>query len=290
MSRRKDAEIREGREDLPIFIHSALDDYGLWTVEFRVYARLARRCGHHAAFESVPSMAVDFEVSERTIQRALRVLVMCRLVDEQRRPGQTTLYTLNPQSAWLPRTGLKAVRERVYGQIRRSRDTGDTAAGGDTRAPGSGDTREGGGVTPETDEGSPPEGSPSKVLPHTPPAPSRADEPEACVCVCGFRYSLEDLRKYARNQSPPLGEAWVGKAYDECYRHAQVADWLKREGAGRAPNASASTLDASACPDCRGTGFYYPHGVEQGVARCRHERMERPPPQPAREARAGAPP
>ncbi len=33
----KDAsEYKDGREDLPVFIHSALDDYGLSPVEFRV--------------------------------------------------------------------------------------------------------------------------------------------------------------------------------------------------------------------------------------------------------------
>lgn len=28
---------------------------------------------------------------------------------------------------------------------------------------------------------------------------------------------------------------------------------------------------ARGCPDCGGTGFYYPEGFEGGVARCRHE-------------------
>jgi hypothetical protein len=27
------------------------------------------------------------------------------------------------------------------------------------------------------------------------------------------------------------------------------------------------------CPDCGGTGFYYPNGFEEGVARCKHERL-----------------
>jgi hypothetical protein len=28
------------------------------------------------------------------------------------------------------------------------------------------------------------------------------------------------------------------------------------------------------CPDCGGTGFYYPKGFEGGVAKCRHVRLE----------------
>lgn len=31
--------------------------------------------------------------------------------------------------------------------------------------------------------------------------------------------------------------------------------------------------DASACPDCHGTGFWYPSGVSKGVTRCTHQRL-----------------
>lgn len=32
-------------------------------------------------------------------------------------------------------------------------------------------------------------------------------------------------------------------------------------------------VDASKCPDCFGTGMYYPEGFDKGVARCGHERL-----------------
>ena len=32
-------------------------------------------------------------------------------------------------------------------------------------------------------------------------------------------------------------------------------------------------VDASKCPDCFGTGLWYPGGFDKGVARCRHERL-----------------
>lgn len=35
----------------------------------------------------------------------------------------------------------------------------------------------------------------------------------------------------------------------------------------------ASVPDAKECPDCRGTGFYYPKGAENGVVKCKHERL-----------------
>lgn len=49
---------------------------------------------------------------------------------------------------------------------------------------------------------------------------------------------------------------------------------LERETGGSS-NADQShpKFDASKCPDCFGTGMYYPEGYEKGVAKCRHERM-----------------
>jgi len=35
-----------------------------------------------------------------------------------------------------------------------------------------------------------------------------------------------------------------------------------------------ATPGAENCPDCRGTGWHYPHGTEKGVAKCRHERLK----------------
>jgi hypothetical protein len=34
-----------------------------------------------------------------------------------------------------------------------------------------------------------------------------------------------------------------------------------------------SKEQARNCPDCGGSGMYYPEGYEKGVARCRHERL-----------------
>jgi hypothetical protein len=37
--------------------------------------------------------------------------------------------------------------------------------------------------------------------------------------------------------------------------------------------AIVSREEARECPDCWGTGMYYPHGFEKGVARCKHEQL-----------------
>ncbi|HEV7859007.1 MAG TPA: replication protein, partial [Pyrinomonadaceae bacterium] len=33
------------------------------------------------------------------------------------------------------------------------------------------------------------------------------------------------------------------------------------------------SLDTKSCPDCQGSGFWYPEGVEKGVAKCKHARL-----------------
>jgi hypothetical protein len=40
-----------------------------------------------------------------------------------------------------------------------------------------------------------------------------------------------------------------------------------------APGSTVTREEALECPDCFGTGMYYPGGFEKGVARCKHERL-----------------
>lgn len=61
---------------------------------------------------------------------------------------------------------------------------------------------------------------------------------------------------------------------------------LDREEKAEA-SAPAGKVDASKCPDCFGTGMYYPEGFEKGVTRCTHEQLAAAAPGPAP---AAAPP
>ena len=44
-------------------------------------------------------------------------------------------------------------------------------------------------------------------------------------------------------------------------------------GEAEAPGPTVTREEALECPDCFGTGMYYPGGFEKGVARCKHERL-----------------
>src|SRR5215204_1897271 len=48
---------------------------------------------------------------------------------------------------------------------------------------------------------------------------------------------------------------------------------IEAEAAEEKASAPAKKVDASKCPDCFGTGMWYPEGFEKGVARCQHSRL-----------------
>lgn len=105
--------VEDARGDLPVFIHSKLDDYGLSPVEFRVYGRLARRAGSGEARESVRNMAAGCKMSERSVQLALKLLELAGLVQRLDRHGLPTLYKLLPPGKWAHPSKLEALRSQI---------------------------------------------------------------------------------------------------------------------------------------------------------------------------------
>jgi DNA-binding MarR family transcriptional regulator len=94
------------RDDLGIvFIHSSLDDLGLDPYQFRVYARIARRCGPsengQGAYESIENMAKGLLMSKKKIKESLKYLLDHGLLKRKTRPGSTSIYTLTSQKHWI---------------------------------------------------------------------------------------------------------------------------------------------------------------------------------------------
>jgi hypothetical protein len=48
---------------------------------------------------------------------------------------------------------------------------------------------------------------------------------------------------------------------------------IEAEAAEQKASAPTRKVDASKCPDCFGTGMYYPNGFDKGVARCPHSKL-----------------
>lgn len=91
------------------------------------------------------------------------------------------------------------------------------------------------------------------------------------VCVKS-RFSFEERVAYARNQSRiknPEGFAASERAEEGKFDEAIAAWQLEQER----PNGTKLERDVRECPDCQGTGWWYPDGQERGAARCRHPRL-----------------
>lgn len=91
----------------------------------------------------------------------------------------------------------------------------------------------------------------------------------------GSKFTLEECRKYARHlQSTGQGINNPGGYATTIHRTGEADMLIESFLRPQAPSRS-SNLDTSQCPDCHGSGFYYPKGVEGGVARCRHEQLRK---------------
>ncbi len=86
----------------------------------------------------------------------------------------------------------------------------------------------------------------------------------------GSKFTLEECRRYAKHlQASGQGINNPGGYATTIHRTGEadllIAAFLNPEEA-----KSSSPLDASQCTDCNGTGFYYPQGIDGGVAKCKH--------------------
>ena len=86
----------------------------------------------------------------------------------------------------------------------------------------------------------------------------------------GSRFALAECRRYADSLRKD-GITNPGGYATRIHRSGEADDLI---AAFLKPVASAKTVDASQCPDCRGTGFYEPGGAGKGVARCTHARLQ----------------
>ena len=89
----------------------------------------------------------------------------------------------------------------------------------------------------------------------------------------GSKYTIEECRKYARHlQATGQGINNPG-GYATTIHRTGEADVLIESFLRPPAPSPPPPPDTSRCPDCHGSGFYYPEGAEGGVARCRHERL-----------------
>ncbi len=83
------------------------------------------------------------------------------------------------------------------------------------------------------------------------------------------RFTLQECERYAASLIDKGIKNPAGLAR-KIHRDGESDDAI---AAFLAPSEPSVRIDASACPDCRGTGFYEPAGAGKGVAKCKHNRL-----------------
>jgi hypothetical protein len=131
--------------------------------------------------------------------------------------------------------------------------------------PAAAPTRRGGATRPVA----PPAGVANKIK--TIKETTQTQEPSASVGV-GSKFTIEECRIYAEHlRSTGQGINNPG-GYATTIHRTGEADALIEVFLNPAESARTE-LDTSKCPDCSGTGFYYPEGREKGMARCKHPQL-----------------
>jgi hypothetical protein len=95
-------KVLDHRDDLPIFLHSELDEYGLDPFEFRVYAHFCRRGSRTNIRASIGTIAKFCKMSERKAKYCIDALCAFGLIRMVKaRNGEPTVYELNSKAAWI---------------------------------------------------------------------------------------------------------------------------------------------------------------------------------------------
>jgi hypothetical protein len=113
----------------------------------------------------------------------------------------------------------------------------------------------------------------TQINTHTATLSTESDKKELVTrgVSVGSKFTIEECKKYAAHlSSTGQGITNPGGYATTIYRtgeaDALIAAFLE-------PLEPSKKLDASQCPDCLGTGFYYPNGTTGGVVKCKHVKM-----------------
>lgn len=98
---------------------------------------------------------------------------------------------------------------------------------------------------------------------------TQTQEPAAGVRV-GSKFMIEECRRYAEHlRSTGQGINNPGGYATTIHRTGEADELIERF----LNPVSSIQVDATQCPDCKGSGFYYPNGPTGGVAKCKHEKL-----------------
>ena len=87
----------------------------------------------------------------------------------------------------------------------------------------------------------------------------------------GSKFTIEECRRYAEHlRSTGQGINNPGGYATTIHRTGEADELIE---SFLNPPASTLVVDTTQCPDCKGSGFYYPNGPAGGVAKCKHGKL-----------------
>lgn len=114
----------------------------------------------------------------------------------------------------------------------------------------------------EAAETAPPENSPAAV--------AVCVEEESEAGKTKSRFTFAECRRYAeslRQEGIVNPGGYATKLHRSGEADSSIEIFLT-------PPIASPTVNTSQCPDCHGTGFWYPQGKENGVAKCQHRQLK----------------
>lgn len=241
-------------------------------LEFLIAVRGTLVAGRPWVRMSVRDLVEEFPFwSSSTINRALQSLISDGLLlaedFNEAKYDKTRWFSIDLEAA--SRLKSIAVKAPVEGVTTGGHDTRSTQNGTGSAQNGTGSTQNETAIDRELIPETKPEST------HTPThatAPTAGMKHGDGVCVLS-KYSYEQRLAYARNQlhiDNPEGFAMSKRAAAGEFDEA-ISVWLDEL---ERPGGARPARDVSGCPDCHGSGWWYPEGVSKGTARCRHARLD----------------
>lgn len=231
---------------------------------------------NHSCYPGLAKLCSDVSLSDKPVTKAIEELSTVGLLEVKRRgQGKTNIYIIKDFNALEPspnssesRIGESPNQESEILRIKNRKNSESKI--GDSPKPEPENLR-----FPNKEKNTKKK---TQGKTHTQQSPQPRATAAAAYAVggvgVGSKFSLEECRQYAVHlQSTGQGITNPGGYALTIYRSGEVDDFIDDYLNKKIQKSVPSNSDISQCPDCHGTGYWYPKGTSMGVAKCKHERL-----------------
>jgi hypothetical protein len=218
---------------------------------------------NQSCYPGLAKLCADVSLTDKPVTKAIEELSNASLLEVKRRgQGKTNLYILKEFTYSRPSSNGSESRigESPNQESENLRIRNRTSSG----------SRNGGSPALKSEKSRIPNKRIEKDVVEEPKDETHAHKGGRGV---GSKFTLEDCQKYAAYlHASGQGINNPGGYATSIYRSGEV-DALIEKFLNPPPPAELS--DTSQCPDCHGTGFWYPEGIGHGVKKCVHEKLRK---------------